>query len=81
MVSIGHKNAEKLRHNKNSKTYTTDKEITGTASSILSLEKCVSLFLALFLNQRQYVNSFSFVLYTAQNNQKKVMHSVMFAYT
>jgi hypothetical protein len=31
IVSIGHKNAEKLRNN-NSKTYTTGKKITGTAA-------------------------------------------------
>jgi hypothetical protein len=81
IVSICHKNAEKLRNNKNSKTYTTDKDITGTAASTISLEKCVSPFLALSLNQCEYVNRFSFVLYIAQNNQKKVKHSVMFKYT
>jgi hypothetical protein len=81
IVSIGHKNAEKFRNNKNSKTYITGKEITGTAASTISLEKCVSPFLALSLNQCQYVNSFSFVLYIAQNNQKKVKHRVMFTYT
>jgi len=65
IVSIGHKNAEKLRHNNNSKKYTTGKEITETAASIVSLEKCVGPFLALSLNQCQDVKSFSFVLYTA----------------
>jgi hypothetical protein len=51
IVSIGHKNAEKLRHNKNSTTYTTDKEIRGKAAGTVSLEKCVSPFLALSLNK------------------------------
>jgi hypothetical protein len=32
IVSIGHKNSEKLRHNKNSTKYTTDKEIRGNAT-------------------------------------------------
>jgi len=81
IVSIGHKNAEKLRNNKKSKRYTTGKEITGIAASTVSLEKCVSPFFELSLNHCQYVDGFSFVLYITQNNQKKVKHSVMFTYT
>jgi hypothetical protein len=79
IVSIGHKNAEKLRHRIVKRTQPASK--TETTAGTVSLEKCGSPFLAFYLNQCHYVNIFSFVLLQTQNNQNKVKHKLMFIYT